>query len=77
MTTVRICNLLEVWHKLCLDMVCYLLYYDFPLPCILDEEVMVSTTRPETMLGDVAIAVHPDDPRYQVSTQFWLRFERR
>lgn len=27
--------------------------------------VAVSTTRPETMLGDVAIAVHPDDPRYQ------------
>ncbi|KAM4630957.1 valine--tRNA ligase, mitochondrial [Polymixia lowei] len=30
-----------------------------------DGEVAVSTTRPETMLGDVAIAVHPDDPRYQ------------
>ncbi|XP_062978344.1 valine--tRNA ligase, mitochondrial isoform X2 [Elgaria multicarinata webbii] len=24
----------------------------------------VATTRPETMLGDVAVAVHPDDPRY-------------
>ncbi|XP_069032090.1 valine--tRNA ligase, mitochondrial [Embiotoca jacksoni] len=30
-----------------------------------DSEVEVSTTRPETMLGDVAVAVHPDDPRYQ------------
>uniref|UniRef100_UPI0037E89958 valine--tRNA ligase, mitochondrial n=1 Tax=Semicossyphus pulcher TaxID=241346 RepID=UPI0037E89958 len=30
-----------------------------------DGEVSVSTTRPETMLGDVAVAVHPDDPRYQ------------
>uniref|UniRef100_A0A7N9AW81 Valine--tRNA ligase, mitochondrial n=1 Tax=Mastacembelus armatus TaxID=205130 RepID=A0A7N9AW81_9TELE len=30
-----------------------------------DGEVEVSTTRPETMLGDVAIAVHPNDPRYQ------------
>ncbi|KAM6974909.1 valine--tRNA ligase, mitochondrial [Tautogolabrus adspersus] len=30
-----------------------------------DGEVCVSTTRPETMLGDVAVAVHPDDPRYQ------------
>ncbi|XP_036411227.1 valine--tRNA ligase, mitochondrial isoform X2 [Megalops cyprinoides] len=30
-----------------------------------DGEVPVATTRPETMLGDVAIAVHPDDPRYQ------------
>ncbi len=27
--------------------------------------VTVATTRPETMLGDVAVAVHPDDPRYQ------------
>ncbi|XP_056110451.1 valine--tRNA ligase, mitochondrial isoform X2 [Rhinichthys klamathensis goyatoka] len=30
-----------------------------------EREVAVSTTRPETMLGDVAIAVHPDDPRYK------------
>jgi valyl-tRNA synthetase len=28
-------------------------------------EIVVSTTRPETMLGDTAVAVHPDDPRYQ------------
>jgi valyl-tRNA synthetase len=28
-------------------------------------EIVVATTRPETMLGDTAIAVHPDDPRYQ------------
>ncbi|ALC42892.1 CG5660 [Drosophila busckii] len=28
------------------------------------EEIVVSTTRPETMLGDVAVAVHPNDPRY-------------
>jgi valyl-tRNA synthetase len=27
--------------------------------------LVVATTRPETMLGDVAVAVHPDDPRYQ------------
>lgn len=27
-------------------------------------EIEVATTRPETMLGDVAIAVHPDDPKY-------------
>ncbi len=26
--------------------------------------VVVATTRPETMLGDTAVAVHPDDPRY-------------
>lgn len=27
--------------------------------------ITVATTRPETMLGDVAVAVHPDDPRWQ------------
>jgi valyl-tRNA synthetase len=27
-------------------------------------EIVVATTRPETMLGDTAIAVHPDDPRH-------------
>ena len=27
--------------------------------------LVVATTRPETMLGDTAVAVHPDDPRYQ------------
>jgi valyl-tRNA synthetase len=29
-----------------------------------DKEIIVATTRPETMLGDTAVAVHPDDPRY-------------
>ncbi len=29
-----------------------------------DREIVVATTRPETMLGDTAVAVHPDDPRY-------------
>ncbi len=29
------------------------------------EEVVVSTTRPETLLGDVAVAVHPEDPRHR------------
>ncbi|XP_073404939.1 valine--tRNA ligase, mitochondrial [Dendrobates tinctorius] len=29
-----------------------------------DGEILVATTRPETMLGDTAVAVHPDDPRY-------------
>ncbi|KAJ1959130.1 valine--tRNA ligase, partial [Dispira parvispora] len=30
-----------------------------------DEKLVVATTRVETMLGDTAIAVHPDDPRYK------------
>ncbi len=28
-------------------------------------EIVVATTRPETMLGDTAVAVHPDDDRYR------------
>jgi valyl-tRNA synthetase len=30
-----------------------------------DEILVVATTRPETMLGDSAVAVHPEDSRYQ------------
>ena len=30
-----------------------------------DRSITVATTRPETMLGDVAVAVHPDDERYR------------
>lgn len=37
-----------------------------PPLCPLDEDVVVATTRLETMLGDTAVAVHPKDPRYQV-----------
>ncbi|HSC59188.1 MAG TPA: class I tRNA ligase family protein, partial [Gemmatimonadales bacterium] len=29
------------------------------------ESIVVATTRPETMLGDTAVAVHPDDERYR------------
>ena len=41
------------------DAVFYTLKYskDFP--------ISISTTRPETKVGDTAVAVHPDDPRYQ------------
>lgn len=28
-------------------------------------EIIIATTRPETMFGDVAVAVHPDDERYK------------
>ncbi|KAG0667750.1 valine--tRNA ligase [Maudiozyma exigua] len=30
-----------------------------------DEKIIVSTTRPETIFGDTAIAIHPDDTRYK------------
>lgn len=61
----------HMWH------LCYPLAdgltYQFPIK---DEEgnvtgeetrdyIIVATTRPETMLGDVAVAVHPEDERYQ------------
>ena len=29
-----------------------------------EDEIVVATTRPETMLGDVAVAIHPSDERY-------------
>ncbi|MEO0068445.1 MAG: valine--tRNA ligase [candidate division WOR-3 bacterium] len=43
----------------------YLWYIRYPL---MDDEgkfVVVATTRPETMLGDTAVAVNPNDERYQ------------
>ena len=39
-------------------------YIRYPVAGI-KEHVVVATTRPETMLGDTAVAVHPDDKRYQ------------
>ncbi|MFQ5400882.1 MAG: valine--tRNA ligase [Anaerolineae bacterium] len=40
------------------------LYY-FKYPVKGGGHLPVATTRPETILGDTAVAVHPDDPRYQ------------
>jgi valyl-tRNA synthetase len=37
-------------------------YIKYPIDKTSD--IIIATTRPETMLGDVAIAVHPDDKRY-------------
>ena len=39
--------------------------YTFRYPLDNGEYLPVATTRPETILGDTAVAVHPDDPRYQ------------
>jgi len=36
-----------------------------PLDGAPEHELVIATTRPETMLGDTAVAVHPDDPRYK------------
>ncbi|HZO12408.1 MAG TPA: valine--tRNA ligase [Polyangiaceae bacterium] len=39
--------------------------FEFAYPIEGGGEIVVATTRPETMLGDTAVAVHPDDERYQ------------
>ncbi|HUG90489.1 MAG TPA: valine--tRNA ligase [Planctomycetaceae bacterium] len=41
-------------------------FWTFRYPVVgSDEQIAFSTTRPETMLGDTAVCVHPSDPRYQ------------
>ena len=42
-----------------------LTYIKYPVENTPGEWVTVATTRPETMMGDTAVAVHPDDARYQ------------
>ncbi len=42
-----------------------LYYFKYRLVDSKDEYLPVATTRPETILGDTAVAVHPEDPRYQ------------
>ena len=37
----------------------------YPIDGERDDYIVVATTRPETMLGDTAVAVHPDDSRYR------------
>lgn len=40
-------------------------HFKYPIEGKKDEFITVATTRPETMLGDTAVAVHPEDPRYK------------
>jgi len=42
-----------------------LYYVRYPLESPEGEYITVATTRPETILGDTAVAVHPDDERYK------------
>jgi len=42
-----------------------LYHVSYPLGDDASRSVTVATTRPETLLGDVAVAVHPDDARYR------------
>ncbi|HOZ92906.1 MAG TPA: valine--tRNA ligase [Ottowia sp.] len=43
----------------------FLWHIAYPLADGSGERLVVATTRPETMLGDVAVMVHPEDERYQ------------
>ena len=52
---------LEVEHE---EMEGRLYYIRYPLADG-NGHITVATTRPETMLGDTGVAVHPDDPRYR------------
>lgn len=51
---------LEVKHQ---DVNSHMWHLNYPLED--GTHLTVATTRPETMLGDTAVAVHPDDERYQ------------
>ncbi len=42
-----------------------LYYFKYTIADTDGEYIPVATTRPETILGDTAVAVHPDDPRYR------------
>ncbi len=42
----------------------YMWHFNYPLEDA-SGHITVATTRPETMLGDTGVAVHPDDPRYK------------
>ena len=43
----------------------HLWHFKYPLKDDPSRFIVVATTRPETMLGDTAVAVHPDDERYK------------
>jgi len=55
---------IEVEHE---DVDGHLWHLRYPLKHAVDgvDHVVVATTRPETMLGDTCVAVHPDDERYR------------
>ncbi|ARW11756.1 Valine--tRNA ligase [Acetobacter ascendens] len=53
---------LEVESK---DVAGNLWYIRYPVEGAGDATITVATTRPETMLGDTAVAVHPEDERYK------------
>ena len=47
------------------DIPAFLYFVRYPVKDHSDHSLVVATTRPETMLGDVALAIHPHDDRYR------------
>lgn len=45
----------HIWYEL----------VDGPCPACPEGRIEIATSRPETLLGDTAVAAHPDDPRYK------------
>ena len=43
----------------------HLWHFRYPIEGASDRFIVVATTRPETMLGDTGVAVHPEDERYK------------
>jgi valyl-tRNA synthetase len=43
----------------------HLWHFKYPIEAVEDQFIVVATTRPETMLGDTGVAVHPEDERYR------------
>jgi len=52
----------EVNHK---EVQSKLVYVNYPLVEDLSKHISIATVRPETILGDTAVCVHPDDARYK------------
>ncbi len=67
---------LEVEHQ---QVSSHLWHIRYPLEGDPQQSIIVATTRPETMLGDTAVAVHPDDERYRdlVGKKVELPFVKR
>jgi valyl-tRNA synthetase len=52
----------EVLHK---EVNSKLFYVRYKIADSTDEWLIIATTRPETILGDTAICIHPEDPRFK------------
>ncbi|MCS7166927.1 MAG: valine--tRNA ligase [Gemmatales bacterium] len=55
-------------------------FWTFKYPIVgTNEFIRFATTRPETMLGDTAVAVHPEDPRYRhlLGKKAWIPLVNR